>query len=59
MVATHARIYAEDGAVEEVALSDPLKVLDLTIADDVAIAFVEFRTDQGAPVAIVHRIPAI
>jgi hypothetical protein len=60
-VTTHARIYAHDGTVEEIEITDVTKkIIDLTsIPDDVPISFVEFRTAEGAPVAIVTRIPAI
>jgi hypothetical protein len=58
--AVQAVIFAEDGSVEQIAITDPAATdLRLALADAVAIEFVEFRTEHGAPVAIVHRIPGI
>jgi hypothetical protein len=58
--AVQAVVFAEDGSVEAIAIVDPAATdLRLALADDVAIEFVEFRTEHGAPVAIVHRIPGI
>jgi hypothetical protein len=58
--ATHAFIVGADGAVEEVVIpEDTPRAVPLGMRDDVAIAYVELRTEHGAPVAIVHPLAGL
>jgi hypothetical protein len=58
--ATHAFVVGEDGSSEEVPIADADRLqIPLSMRDDVPIAFVELRTERGAPVAVVHRVAGL